>query len=268
MTILVSNLVELAGYRHVYLAPHFDDVALSCGAGIAQQTQQGEPVVVVTICSAVPPETTIFSDFARQMHASWGLAAAEVVQRRRQEELAALRELGADGFWLDRLDAIYRMPVAYAGDPDLFGTVAPADPLVEELTADVRSLRQHCPTAQFYVPLGVGRHVDHQIACRVALDSLDLPLLFYEDYPYVQIAGALEQRLAELAPLVALQSRPVSAGAGLSRKTSAIAAYASQIDFLFGGVEAMADQVAVYASRIGSAESGPVERYWAPVSKA
>jgi LmbE family N-acetylglucosaminyl deacetylase len=262
MAMLLSHSAELVGYRHVYLAPHFDDAALSCGAGIARQTQAGEPVLVVTICSAVPPASAVFSEFAGRMHARWGLSAADVVQRRRQEELAALEILGADAFWLDRLDAIYRLPAAYSDDPTLFGNVAPADPLRAELAADLRMLQQHCPEAQFYVPLGVGRHVDHQITCRAALDGLDLPLSFYEDYPYAQFDGAVEQRLAELAPLVALQSRLVAAGAGLDRKIRAVAAYASQLDLLFGGSAAMADQVTQYASRIGTAESGPVERFW------
>ncbi len=266
MMMLVPDVAELARYRHVYLAPHFDDAALSCGAGIARQTQAGEPVLVVTIASAIPPEATVFSEFANQMHAHWGLPAAEVVQRRRQEELAALQILGADAFWLDRLDAIYRVPTAYVDDPTLFGSVAPGDPLIDHLAADLAVLRQHCPAAQFYAPLGVGRHVDHQIACRAALDTAGLPLIFYEDYPYVEPAGAVEQRLAELAPLVALQSRPVAAGAWLDQKIRAIAAYASQLDLLFGGAAAMANRVVQYASRIGSAESGPVERYWMPVS--
>lgn len=267
MSIILSNVAELARYRHVYLAPHFDDVALSCGASIARQTQAGEPVLVVTICSAIPPEATVFSEFASRMHASWGLPAAEVVQRRRQEELASLQILGADGFWLDRLDAIYRVPSAYVDDPTLFGNVAPGDPLSAELAADLAMLRQHCPLAQFYAPLGVGRHVDHQITCRTVLDAADLAPIFYEDFPYAQFTGAVEQRLAELAPLVALQSRPLAAGAGLDQKIRAIAAYGSQLDLLFGGAEAMADQVAQYASRIGSAESGPVERFWGALGR-
>ncbi len=36
-------------YEHIYLSPHLDDVALSCGGRIVKQRSKGENVLVVTV---------------------------------------------------------------------------------------------------------------------------------------------------------------------------------------------------------------------------
>ena len=40
---------------HLYLSPHFDDAALSCGGQIATFTAAGQSVLVVTITGGDPP---------------------------------------------------------------------------------------------------------------------------------------------------------------------------------------------------------------------
>src|SRR6185295_15615325 len=66
------------GYDHIYLSPHLDDAALSCGGAIARHANAGARVLVVTICTAAPPSDGPFSDFANEVHQGWGLAPAEV----------------------------------------------------------------------------------------------------------------------------------------------------------------------------------------------
>ena len=84
------------GYAHVYLSPHLDDVALSCGGRIWQQAQTGDSVLVVTIFAGAPPPDVPLSPFARELHARWGyLSDADVV--RREEDQASLTHLGAEG---------------------------------------------------------------------------------------------------------------------------------------------------------------------------
>src|SRR5689334_12434287 len=78
---------------HVYLSPHLDDAALSCGGMIHQQTQAGERVVVVTLCAGGPPAGAL-SDFAQSLHTRWQ-TPVEAVAVRRAEDLAALKVLGA-----------------------------------------------------------------------------------------------------------------------------------------------------------------------------
>ncbi|MGH2521295.1 MAG: PIG-L deacetylase family protein, partial [Anaerolineales bacterium] len=53
---------------HLYLSPHFDDAALSCGGTIHQQTRQGERAVVVTVCAGDSPPGPL-SAFAQTLHA-------------------------------------------------------------------------------------------------------------------------------------------------------------------------------------------------------
>ncbi len=40
---------------HLFIAPHFDDVALSCGGEVARLVAAGETVSIVTVFAGVPP---------------------------------------------------------------------------------------------------------------------------------------------------------------------------------------------------------------------
>jgi len=243
-------------YAHIYLSPHPDDAALSCGGTIARQAAAGEHVLVVTICDGSPPPDASFSPFAADQHRRWDLPPAEAMRRRRAEDAAALAILGADGSDLGLLDAIYRMPAAYVDDATLFGPPDPADPLGAQLRASLPAILALYPGARLYAPLGVGNHVDHQAthALAAALAAEGVPVAFYEDFPYVARPGAREARLAVIGP--ALRPEPVDIAATLERKIAAIAAYASQLDNLFGGAEPMAEVVRAH---------GAEERFWTPL---
>jgi LmbE family N-acetylglucosaminyl deacetylase len=172
-------------YAHVYLSPHLDDAALSCGGRIAAQVAGGERVLAITFCTASPPPDGPFSELARRFHADWGLAPGEVVAARLEEDRQAMERLGCDYHWAGLLDAIYRYPQAYDSRDALFGTPAPDDPLFAVLGRFVGGLRARFPQATFYAPLGVGSHVDHLIAFAAARASLGDAARFYEDIHYV-----------------------------------------------------------------------------------
>jgi LmbE family N-acetylglucosaminyl deacetylase len=244
-------------YAHIYLSPHLDDAALSCGGTIARQAAAGEPVLVLNICSGAPAPGSAFSPFAQEQHRRWDLPPNAVVLRRHAEDAAALHILGAAGHGLGLLDAIYRMPGAYVDDATLFGAVAADDALADQLRAALPDLLAANPGAQIYAPLGVGNHVDHQAAFGVAaaLAAAGAPVACYEDFPYVARAGALQARLATLR--LAGPPRPIDIAATLGQKIAAIGAYASQLAVLFGGAEAMAAAVRAH---------GAEERFW-PLSE-
>jgi LmbE family N-acetylglucosaminyl deacetylase len=263
-------------YAHVYLSPHLDDAALSCGGMIAQQRDAGEGVLVVTLCTGAPHPAGPFSALAEEFHREWGLAPAQVLATRLAEDAAALRILGADGFAAGMLDAIYRAPELYASRDTLFHTPAAADPLHAALADLFARLRAHLPQAVFYAPLGVGEHVDHQITGAVAATHAGAPLVWYEDFPYVARSDALETRLAQLArPL-----RPVSHAidAGIERKIAAVLAYGSQIAELAHSQlgrpasvaeapEVMAAAVRAYAQSVRPDGSAYGERVWSENEK-
>lgn len=265
MSIHYSDLAQLsAAYGHIFVSPHLDDAALSCGGMIASLASVGQPVLVVNVCSGSPAPAASLSPFAAAMHARWGLPAAAGARLRLAEDVIALETLGADSYQLDRLDAIYRMPTTYTSDEQLFGAVAPDDPLAAQLTPQLVALRERYPGAILYAPLGVGRHVDHQIAHAAAaeLARQGMSVAFYEDFPYVTTAGALAERVAALGGRELFASIITTIEPTLARKIAALEAYASQIGTLFGDPAAMAEAVTTYAAQLRSGSAAYGERIW------
>jgi LmbE family N-acetylglucosaminyl deacetylase len=173
----------------IYLSPHFDDVALSCGGLVWQQAQAGEQVSVWTICGGSPPAYSL-SPFAESLHARWETGERASMQRR-QEDLTSCAELLATPYHLPLLDCIYRRALEkdggdflYTCEEALFGALHPAeDYLVRELSA---SIAQKLPQpAELVCPLALGGHVDHRLA-RLAAEMMERPLWYYADYPYVR----------------------------------------------------------------------------------
>ncbi len=242
-------------YDAVYLSPHLDDVVLSCGGHIFQQTQAGKRVLIVTVTAGDPP--TDLPPAALRLHALWNLGA-DAVARRRAEDIIACRRLGADHQHGEVQDCIYRRhpvtqaPLYHDVPLDLFGDWNPVEqPLLEELTTWFTQLP---PARHIYAPLTVGHHVDHQLTRLAAERAFGWRLLYYADYPYTDWPGALDKVVGDPAQweiqTVALTPAAIQA------RINAIAAYTSQISSLFGSVEALAARV----QQAVAAWEG--ERYW------
>jgi LmbE family N-acetylglucosaminyl deacetylase len=211
----------------IYLSPHFDDVALSCGGLVWEQRQAGESVESWTICAGdVPPGP--LSAFAEQLHTRWETSQNAPAERR-AEDIAACRAMGADPRHFGLPDCIYRRGLddvthLYASEQGIFGPLHPDEaPLVTRLAAD---LQARLPDeAAIVCPLTLGGHADHRLT-RAAAEQLGRPLWYYADYPYV---------LSQAAQLAALRQSgwqvidfPVSE-AGLEAWVACVAAYASQV---------------------------------------
>ena len=254
---------DLTAYAHVYLSPHLDDAALSCGGCIWTQTKAGERVLVVTVFAGVPNLGELLSPFARALHARWG-HPPDAAARRREEDLTALALLGAEPVHWPYTDCIYRQTpdgrFPYASEEALWGKVHPAEEsLATELTTRLASL----PLAQggtIYAPLGVGHHVDHQIVRRIA-ESRGQAVVYYEDFPYAEDPQAVRALLAkgESEAELALLS-----GEAVEAKIAAIACYRSQLSTFWASVEDMAAMVRAYAETVG--DGRPAERYWRTLS--
>lgn len=257
---MIANVILISmdpHYDALYLSPHLDDAALSCGGQIFRQTQRGDRVLVVTV-AAGEPTTEIRSIFAQFQHHNWGLSAAEAVSRRRAEDQAACRLLGADVVHWTLPDAIYRLDPQseaplYTSNDDIFG---PLDPSEGPLITAVADFFFSLPRARRVVaPLTVGNHVDHQLTRSAAERVWGASLLYYEDYPYVQRdPRALEQLLQPrdqwCSYLVTLSQ------AALAARLKAIRAYVSQMRSLFNTVEQMEVDVRQQVARTGG------ERLW------
>jgi len=132
-------------YQHIFLSPHFDDAALSCAGTLLRHHSQGQGVLVVTICSATPSPDAPLNQLAQEFHASWHLPHDQVVATRLAEDAAAMSCLDADYFYLDRLDAIYRMP-GYDRREILFGATPFADdPLPGQIVQAVSAIFDRAP---------------------------------------------------------------------------------------------------------------------------
>ncbi len=266
--------------QHIFLSPHLDDAVLSCGGLLAQLTQQGQAVRVINIFAGIPPANRPLSTFARYQHRQWQKALSSFVTRhssfvqmRRAEDEAALAHFNARASYLNFPDCIYRGKAErgiwyYTADEDIFGPVHPAeDRLPLEIARALQSrIETPAEQTQLYAPLSVGNHVDHQLGflAAVQLAGQGYPLSLYEDYPYAQrqpndvnrvLQNCSQALSAPLQPGLSFLSEK-----HLSVKINAISAYASQLQVLFGGEEAMRQQVTAYARAVG--EGQPAERLW------
>jgi LmbE family N-acetylglucosaminyl deacetylase len=242
-------------YDALYLSPHLDDVAFSCAGQIYQQTLAGAAVLVVTLTTGDPPAEPP-SEFARLLHERWELGAA-VAAGRRAEDVAACQVIGADYLHWGLLDCIYRVDpdsgrALYPSRDAIFGDVHPAEaPLVAALAGRLAGLP---PAGRVVAPLAVGHHVDHQLARAAAERWLGPELWYYEDYPYAQIPGALEEGMAGGEGWQA-EIVPISPEA-LAAKFQAFACYRSQISSFFNSQADLEQQVGAYVYAVGG------ERLW------
>ena len=109
--------------NRIYLSPHFDDVAFSCGGLIWEQIRSGENVSIWTICSGEPPAEPI-SRYAESLHERWE-TGPDAVAVRRVEDINSNRLMGASSLNFSIPDAIYRRSILdaaplYTADAELF----------------------------------------------------------------------------------------------------------------------------------------------------
>jgi LmbE family N-acetylglucosaminyl deacetylase len=248
------------GYDHVYLSPHLDDAALSCGGAIARHANGGARVLVVTLCTGTPPPNAPLSKFAQDHHVMWGFTPELAMAERQREDDLALERLDADTYRAGLLDAIYRMPEVYTDNDKLFGTPAADDSLLYSTRQLIAALYRRTPRATFYAPLGVGNHVDHQIVHTAAREGAGTVVAFYEDFPYMLWPGAFEQRMRALGQRFVAST--IDIDATLTRKIGAIGAYVSQLSSLFDEPAAMARTISDYAENLRPEIGTYGERVW------
>ena len=251
---------------HLYLAPHLDDVVLSCGGLIARQVQAGARVLVLTVFAGDPspgPEAPFAAIPAERSQAPDTYPAL-----RRSEDRAAVESLGASWLHWNYPDCIYRLhphngELLYPDEVAIFGQIHPCErsALLGGLTVRLQALCDERRPVAVYAPLTVGHHVDHHLVQWAVrrLTRRGWTLRFYEDYPYVARPGYLEAALALAGEGWQPDLEPMRPEA-LQAKIQAISCYRSQLFGLFGGAEAMPGLVKSYAEGLSAA--GPAERFW------
>jgi len=197
-------------------------------------------------------------------------------RRLEDERFAAFAE--ASVLWLDLPDAVFR---GYEGDDQLLGTPRTDDaPPVDLVRREIARLEPQ----RVYLPLGIGGHVDHQLARDAGAALLHdarkwvMPgpdytgmIAFYEDFPYAywEDFGRLEDMPGGVVPGipadVSLTAEFADIGDQIERKIRGIALYESQIERLFDDPRAMGAAVRAYGAKVaelGGLSGGYAERYW------
>jgi LmbE family N-acetylglucosaminyl deacetylase len=251
----------------IYLSPHLDDAALSCGGLIAQQNLSGETAEILTICAGDPPPGP-FSPFAEELHARWQ-TGREATALRRQEDTLACARLSAAFRHLPLPDCIYRraglgyweagglahpgpnpVPGAYLY-PDreaIFANLRPQeDGLVKDLAQKMSEILP--PEAEVVCPLTLGGHVDHKLT-RQAAELLGRRLWYYADFPYAREHG---KDIASLEADGWRRQRFSISQTALQAWIRAIAAHRSQISTFWQNDSAMQADIRAYYHQFGGA---------------
>lgn len=251
----------------LYLSPHLDDAALSCGGLIHQQTRMGLSVAVLTIFAG-SPRCAVRSPFAGALEARWG-AEGDAIAVRREEDCNALAVLGAEPIHWPYEDAIYRLngrtgEALYADRDAIFGDVSARDPVrANALASEIRKLWRAVGRPRVYAMLAAGHHVDHQIVQRAVLRLVargGLDVVWYEDYPYAEDQDAVRQAVNRLAVRGLLPHIARLGEEDMAAKCDAIACYRSQIRIFWQDEEDMRRHVREHATRVGG--DSLAEQYW------
>jgi LmbE family N-acetylglucosaminyl deacetylase len=248
--------------RPVFLSPHYDDAALSCGGTLAAMADAGDRPLILTVFGGEP--TGPLNEFALNMHREWGLSPSDAISHRQNEDTHAAEILGAESHWLDLPDAIYRDDL-YLCDDHLFGAVHPREATYyRDIRASIEAFFEEygIEPNPLYCPMAAGNHVDHQLVLVTArtLTYRGQSVLAYEDYPYAGDPGVDVEAIATIRsghePVVMHLTEE-----HVDRRIRAIMCYASQHEVIFrfqGGDPAIATRA--YAERVGCGT--PIERFW------
>jgi LmbE family N-acetylglucosaminyl deacetylase len=234
----------------IFLSPHFDDVALSCGGLVWERASIGDSISIWTICAGKPPHREL-SAYAQLHHERWATGALAVEQRR-SEDIASCTMMNAAYRHFDVPDCIYRprqknIPHYYTSGDAIFGSIHPAEKrnLARRL---IRIFRLDIPPdTQVVCPLTLGNHVDHQITRRAAEKAakyLGQALLYYADYPYVaQYPEQINRYQQKGWECVRFDISEVGLGAWFA----SIAAHRSQISTFWAGDNQMQADIRAYS---------------------
>jgi LmbE family N-acetylglucosaminyl deacetylase len=225
--------------RIVILSPHFDDAALSCG-GWAASNVEPERASVITIFGGVPDYSEVKNlPLAAKLHAEMG-SSDDPVGRRRQEDASSLAILGIPGSFLEYHSADYRRnsdgTPSYLDWTQVQNNLVLSDQQLANQLCDELLARFPTPNEiEFWVPFGIGGHVDHRIVRDTGLLLLGLgyAVAFFEDLPYVSSRGVPKAILDSSAWT---PEHHFFDQAALAKKAEAVYAYTSQLPSLVYGL--------------------------------
>ena len=211
------------------ISPHLDDAVFSAGGTLARLAREGWRVVVATVFTASVPEP---AGFALACQLDKGLLPdVDYMALRRDEDTVACEAIGAEPLWLPFREAPHR---GYDSAAALFSARRVNDDVVAKIAPAIARLVDSLRPDMVLTPQAVGAHVDH-VAVFDALRGVAIPISFWLDFPYaVRTPFPKSPFSAELDNLP--KTVTALSAADIAMKRRAVAAYASQLAFQFGGV--------------------------------
>lgn len=215
----------------LFISPHLDDVAFSCGGTFARLADENWRTILCTVFtkSVLNPK-----NFALACQLDKGLSPdADYMKLRRAEDFRAAKILNAgEVLHLNFLEAPHR---GYESAPELFAGVKASDEVWKTVAEHLGLLDEIHQPELVFAPQGLGNHADHLQTIR-AVHKIFAPekMIWYRDTPY-----AIRQPNAASSDLLPLDLNEIcyDIEAQAERKIAACAAYESQINFQFGGVD-------------------------------
>ncbi len=246
--------------QHVFLSPHPEDALLACGGLMAYLRERGDRVWVMVLFARVPPEG---EGGAEERRFAWPPRNRALWDQVVSESMEVYHHLGVEVHYGQYVPAPFRRhPVegrrlypatwAYYRAPD-----ASEGDLPLRMAGEVSTMIS--PDTWVYVPLGLGRHVDHVLVKRMdqVLQRQGHVVFYYEEFPEV-----LQDHRVEKFPRRGWRPwlLPLSENE-LNVKVRAIQRYKSIIPFLFGTEREVRRRVSDYMYTV-SGLGYPAERYW------
>ncbi len=228
----------------LFISPHLDDVAFSCGGALIELRRNGWQTILCTVFtnSVLNP-----AGFALACQTDKGLSPEiDYMSLRRAEDLAFARIADAnETLHLDFLEAPHR---SYNSALELFAGIKTDDQIWRELAIEFKKVIEQTNPDLIFAPQGIGNHVDHLQTIKALLaNDFAAPICWYRDTPYVirnknvLPSDLLPENLTEKAAAISAEA--------LAKKIEGCAAYASQIDFQFGGAQKLAETLREFHRR-------------------
>jgi LmbE family N-acetylglucosaminyl deacetylase len=214
----------------LFLSPHLDDIAFSCGGTLARLKARGWRIILATVFTRSVPHPT---GFALACQTSKGLSPdVDYMALRRAEDRTFAAWMGVHELvWLDLPEAPHR---GYHSPGALFAPPRTDDDILPSLEDRLSLLIDTVRPDLVFAPQALGSHVDHVQLVRTlpAMDIQVSQILWYRDTPY---AVRQPQAKPDISLPGGLRPLAMNVTAELSRKVSGCVCYRSQIPFQFGG---------------------------------
>jgi LmbE family N-acetylglucosaminyl deacetylase len=243
----------------LFISPHFDDAAFSCGGTVARMARTGWRVVVATVFTASVPEP---KGFALACQLDKGLPAhVDYMAIRRREDRDWADAVGVTELaWLPFAEAPHR---GYESAAELFAGEKPGDDIEHAVADALTQFADYLKPDAVFGPQGLGNHVDHLkvIRAMLAVPAFAGKVAWWRDVPYAirHPSATPSDRLPPGLPPFTVDVTEE----GESAAQRGAACYRTQIGFQFGGEAELYAKLTAFRARasILGGTDGPAERF-------